>query len=505
METNIINQILKGYIEAALWTEEERLKEEIPNDELIYGDDDESDELEKIIRLSSNLNKKKFNEFTRDDIEDNSLIKAYTDIKEFISNVGEENILVAINDDKVDANRIGMDLWLSRNGHGSGFFDGHYDYDREKIFMYGSKKMGTVDFYINDEMKLSFSNEHIFENKMKIIITENQLKKIIINHNDDKIKINGISIYKDLINIDENKNIGYNLLINECKKFKSAEELLKSGGFSNFALDLSAFGFTEESVNVLSPKNIKIKWKGDLENVLYEVKNSKLTPIEWSKKINITEPVDVSFNGKYFYLEDGHHRYYAAKTLKKKLKVKLEIVANPIKPLSNKDYDQFHIDFFNKNILSEQSRNDYIRWKRKNVTLRGMKDRYSENNSGARFGSGLYTAFLSNKKMGKEYGKVYFVLNAIPKNPKVFNDTNMAEIFLQGLVNNWCKYHNIPYDPNEFFKVTDIRTEMLKLGYDGLVVKGREMVNYLPPDNVKYFETERQLEMYYDDFIVNNI
>lgn len=334
MDSKLINQILKGYIEAALWTEEERLKEEIPSDELIYGDDDnDSDELEKLIRLTANLNKKTFDEFTREDIEDDSLIKAYTDIKEFISIVGEENILLAIDEDEVEPDRIGMDLWLSRNGHGAGFFDGHYDYDREKIFIDGAKKLGTVDLYINDNMMVSFSNEHVFENSINIIITETQLKNIII---------------------------------------------------------------------------------------------------------------------------------------------------------------------------TEQSRQDYLRWKRKNVTLRGMKERYSENNGGARFGSGLYTAFLSNRQMAREYGKVYFVLNAIPKNPKIVQDTNIAEIFLQRLINKWCEERNLPYDPNEFFKHTDIRTEMLNIGYDGLVVKGREMVNYNPPDNVKYFETERQLQMYYDDFIVNN-
>ena len=340
---------------------------------------------------------------------------------------------------------------------------------------------------------------------MKILVTEEQLKHLI----DNQITINNIKIFPNVDDIDGNKKIGYGLLIDECKKYNTPEELLRSGGFSDFALDLSSFGFTEDSVKVLSPKNIHIKWKEDMNNVYYEIQHSKLSPIEWSKKINLTEPIDVSFNGKKFYLEDGHHRYFAAKTLKKKLNVNLEINANPIKKLSDKDYDQFHFEFFNKHhnddVITEQSRQDYLKWKRKNVTLRGMKERYSENNSGARFGSGLYTAFLSNKRMAKEYGQVYFVLNAIPKNPKVLYDTNLAEIFLQNLINNWCKERGLSYDTNEFFKHTDIRTEMLKNGYDGLVVKGREIVNYNPPDNVKYFETERQLEKYYDDFIVNKI
>jgi len=151
-----------------------------------------------------------------------------------------------------------------------------------------------------------------------------------------------------------------------------------------------------------------------------------------------------------------------------------------------------------KNTLTEQSRRDYLKWKRKNVTLRGIFEFGKENKGGGRYGSGLYTAILSNKDMAKIYGKVYFVLNAIPKTPKVVNDANLAEMFLQGIINNWCKSRGMSYNSNEFFKHTDIRTEMLNLGYDGLVIKGREMVNYTPPDNVKYFKHEFELENYYN-------
>lgn len=170
------------------------------------------------------------------------------------------------------------------------------------------------------------------------------MKKLISN----TTLVNGVEIFPNIDNIESNKKIGLELMKEECKKFKTSEELLRSGGFSNFVLDLSAFGFTEESVKLLSPKNLTIKWKDDLENVYFEIKHSKLTPIEWSKKINLSEPVDVSFNGKKFLLEDGHHRYFASKTLKKKLNVNLEIKSNPILELSNEDYDQFHINFFNK-------------------------------------------------------------------------------------------------------------------------------------------------------------
>jgi hypothetical protein len=153
----------------------------------------------------------------------------------------------------------------------------------------------------------------------------------------------------------------------------------------------------------------------------------------------------------------------------------------------------------NQCILNEDfDRSSYLRWKRKNVTLRGIKDIYAgENNAGARFGSGLYSAALSNIAMAKSYGKVYFLVNAIPKNPKIVTDTNQAEMVIQNLINNWCKQQGIEYNPDLFYKKTNIADEMLKNGYDGLIIRGREMVNY-KPGNILYFETERQLENYYD-------
>lgn len=142
---------------------------------------------------------------------------------------------------------------------------------------------------------------------------------------------------------------------------------------------------------------------------------------------------------------------------------------------------------------------DYLKWKRQNVTLRGIRDNNSPDNGGfASYGQGLYSAFLGNREMARQYGKVHFLVNAIPKKPKVVNTTNDAEIFLQQVVTNFCKMHGVPRS-NEFFSSkTTVADEMQRLGYDGLVIKGREMVNYSPPDNVLYFNTEDQLRNYFD-------
>ena len=87
---------------------------------------------------------------------------------------------------------------------------------------------------------------------------------------------------------------------------------------------------------------LNIKWKDDFDNVKWEVNKSGLTPKAWSSKIDLSEPIDVSFEKGKFYIEDGHHRYYAAKTLNKMLDVNLEIKDNPITKLSNLGYDEFH-------------------------------------------------------------------------------------------------------------------------------------------------------------------
>ncbi len=104
--------------------------------------------------------------------------------------------------------------------------------------------------------------------------------------------------------------------------------------------------------------------------------------------------------------------------------------------------------------------------------------------------------------MARQYGDVYFLVNAIPKKPKVVSSLNIAEIFLYEVKKNFCEEHNQEYSTSFFNQHTDIRTEMLKLGYDGLIVKGREMVNYAPKD-VIYFQTEKQLIEYYESFVEN--
>jgi hypothetical protein len=152
MSQDNINEILRGYIECALWTEEERLE-----DELTYDIDDEDykdmDDIERIINLNGKLDKKTFTSFISDDIDVDSRISAYKDIKQFIKDSGDTAIKEAI--DEKGLFQLGMDIWLTRNGHGAGFFD--HNYENEEILMDASRKLKSKDLYVGDDNKLYFT------------------------------------------------------------------------------------------------------------------------------------------------------------------------------------------------------------------------------------------------------------------------------------------------------------------------------------------------------------
>jgi hypothetical protein len=154
-----LNGILQGYLEAAIWTEEERLKEDYDSEygynEDEYNEDDEEDsELDKLVKIQTNFNSKPFEEFIIEDLEANSKIQAYVDIKNFIRLAGKEATEEAIKEGGLF--RFGMDIWLTRNGHGSGFFDHSYDFEKE--LMDAGQILKSVDLYLTDDLTLAFSN-----------------------------------------------------------------------------------------------------------------------------------------------------------------------------------------------------------------------------------------------------------------------------------------------------------------------------------------------------------
>lgn len=155
-------------------------------------------------------------------------------------------------------------------------------------------------------------------------------------------------------------------IVQFINNFETDEQLLRSGGIPIEMLDKAAFGFSEESIKTIMPENLKIRWKEDLENVKWEIKQKKFSLIDWAKNINLSEPIDVEYwkdeslgFEEGFYIQDGHHRYYAAKILKKPLNVNLEIKVNPIVKMAPElGYDDFHRCVFAqvKNIKTESIR-----------------------------------------------------------------------------------------------------------------------------------------------------
>jgi hypothetical protein len=109
-----IMSMLDSYIESAIWTAEEEL--------------DSDDDIDAYI-------------------SDNSRIDAYKDVRDFVNAAG--NLL-----DNIEPFQIGHDLWLTRNGHGTGFWDRDLGEVGEKLSQIASD-MGEKNVFWDDEGKVS--------------------------------------------------------------------------------------------------------------------------------------------------------------------------------------------------------------------------------------------------------------------------------------------------------------------------------------------------------------
>ncbi len=102
-------------------------------------------------------------------------------------------------------------------------------------------------------------------------------------------------------------------------------------------LDRMAFGVIDDQIITLSPDQIHLKYD-DIENAEYKY---KLGGMKWVRSVSFAEPVEVSVNNDgRFELEDGHHRYFAAKKLGRKLKCKIEVKGKPIERILAKQAEQ---------------------------------------------------------------------------------------------------------------------------------------------------------------------
>ena len=138
-----IQKIIDSYLECALWTDGEELEEqEKKNNQETYKIDDENWDESEIKDLIDDL------DINIHNFDEDSLIKTYLDIKKFLKIVG-----FAIDD--IDESDIGHDLWLTRNGHGSGFWDRGYDNDISDILTNAAKSLGSAYLFLNEQGKIN--------------------------------------------------------------------------------------------------------------------------------------------------------------------------------------------------------------------------------------------------------------------------------------------------------------------------------------------------------------
>jgi len=96
-------------------------------------------------------------------------------------------------------------------------------------------------------------------------------------------------------------------------------------------LDRLAFGYADDDLIEIDPRDISIKWHCDLENPEHKY---KLGGDTWVNSVDLSEPVEVSINEDgVMELEDGHHRRFAALKRGEKLLAKIEIKGSPVRAI----------------------------------------------------------------------------------------------------------------------------------------------------------------------------
>lgn len=211
----------------------------------------------------------------------------------------------------------------------------HEDF-RANGLMKGQIKRGTAKrgYYYENVGEDAGSVSAVVPNKSHLEVIESPFKEAL-----SKPNTNETTPTKEAEGVPSNSNEG-NSALRAVESTAKALEGLGKKEFDKFinndwakldtdVVDKIAFGFSSNEIKTLKPEQLSIKWKEDLDNVKFEQQKSGLSKTDWARKINLSEPIDVSFDGKKFNIEDGHHRYYAAKILGKELPVNLEIKANP--------------------------------------------------------------------------------------------------------------------------------------------------------------------------------
>jgi hypothetical protein len=114
-----LEEMMTGYLECALWSSPE---------------DDGGKHLDATFCVS--------------DVSEEARSRAEADCSYFLSRTWA---MAA----KEDLGRVGHDLWLTRNGHGAGFWDGDYPEHGDALTAV-ARGMGEIDIYPGDDGKMYF-------------------------------------------------------------------------------------------------------------------------------------------------------------------------------------------------------------------------------------------------------------------------------------------------------------------------------------------------------------
>ena len=87
--------------------------------------------------------------YSFEDVDEKTLEAMRKDIGKFIRENEE-----AIIESGMDEEQLGHDLWLTRKGHGAGFFDRGYDDDVEKKLMDAARDLKGTNLYVGDDGKI---------------------------------------------------------------------------------------------------------------------------------------------------------------------------------------------------------------------------------------------------------------------------------------------------------------------------------------------------------------
>ena len=113
-----LDEFTMAYIEAALWSSP--------------GDEDDCEYLDE--------------KYSIDDISEDTYAQMLADCKAF-----QEAHAADIED---DLRQAGHDFWLTRCGHGCGFWDGDWEEEVGDRLTKACKEFGSVDLYVGDDGKI---------------------------------------------------------------------------------------------------------------------------------------------------------------------------------------------------------------------------------------------------------------------------------------------------------------------------------------------------------------